>query len=272
MTELLEKIAVTLAPNDEFECPFDHRSPEHNKKNKIPPAKRNSSGSLKRALKGESHHLTTINISPPFKLKDGSTLDKFGFSPHHLLPGNELWNNKGHPLHAWIHKDVENKVKGDIGYINNAKYNGVDLPGHHMFSGWSAAVADQAGYAFAAMQADTKHRQFHDAHKAYSDMVWNALEKISKKLDSMEEKKGCGKKNCPLEKSKPYDPPYLVLEQLKGVARRLKRKVYGDSKDWQAPLMTSRFAQMYKSGGQSQELARQELSKLRDKMGRPTDG
>ena len=101
-------------------------------------------------------------------------------------------------------------------------------------------------------------------------MVWNALEKVSKKLNAMEDKKGCGDKNCPLEKSKPYDPPYNVLSQIKDVARRLKRKVYGDSNDWHAPLMTSRFVVMYKSGGRDQEKARQELSKLRDQMGRPT--
>lgn len=268
MTEILEKIAVELA--GEFKCPFNHAPEPHNEKNKIPPSSPNSSGVLGTALLGESHHLKTINIVPPLKLTNGSTKDKFGFSPHHLIPGNEMWNNKGHPLHAWVHKSVENKVKGDIGYVNNASYNGIDLPSHYLFSGWTTAVADQAAYAFAAMEADTKKRQFHDAHKAYSDMVWKALEKISKKLDKMEEDKGCGKKNCPLSLTKPYDPPYGVLGQLKKVAARLKGKVYGDSDDWQAPLFTSRFALMYKSGGKTQEQARQELAKLRDDMGSPT--
>jgi hypothetical protein len=32
MTELLEKIAVTLAADDKLECPFEHDPTEHNKK------------------------------------------------------------------------------------------------------------------------------------------------------------------------------------------------------------------------------------------------
>ena len=113
-----------------------------------------------------------INIVPPFELADGSVRDKFGFSPHHLIPGNEIWNNKGHPLHEWIHKD-KGKVKGDIGYINNAKYNGIDLPSNYKFSSWSEAVSDQVSYAFAAMEADSKKRQFHDAPRYRTNpFVW----------------------------------------------------------------------------------------------------
>jgi|GEM_PF-3832528 len=269
MTELLEKIAVEHA--GDFDCPFEHQPEPRTEKNEIPPDHSNSSNVLGAALSGESHHLKTIKINPPLNLIKGGTCDEFGFSPHHLIPGNEIWNNKGHPLHAWVHKTAKgSKVKGDIGYINNAKYNGVDLPSNYKFSGWAASVGDQAAYANAAMKADPKMRQFHDAHKAYSDMVWNALEKISKKLDQMEDSKGCGDKNCPLNRSKPYDPPYGILRQLKQVAGRLKSKVYGNSDKWQAPLFTSRFALMYKTKGKTQEQARQELSKLRDEMGRPT--
>jgi hypothetical protein len=97
-----------------------------------------------------------------------------------------------------------------------------------------------------------------------------SIGKISKKLDKMEESKGCGDENCPLQQSKPYDPPYGVLGQLKQVAARLKGKVYGDSDNWQEPLFTSRFAYMYKNVGKTQEQARQELAKLRDDMGSPT--
>ena len=274
MTELLEGIAVSLAfGDDEFKCPFEHDPEEdHDEENKIPPDHTNSSGMLGTALKAESHHLTTAKITPPFKLKDGSTCDTAGYSPHHLIPGNEIWNDKGHPLHAWIHKAATgSKVAGDIGYVNNAKSNGVDLPSRHAFSGdWTSSVGDQAGYTYAAMDADTKKRQWHDSHKAYSDMVWNTLEKISTKLNEFADKKGCGKDHCPAKKSKPYDPPYAVVARLKGVAARLKGKVHGSPRRWKPPVMTSKFALMYKRRGYDQEKARQTLSDLRDKMGRKT--
>lgn len=271
MTEILESIAVSLAFGEgEMKCPFSHEPVKHTQNNKIPPDHGNSSGTLGRALKAESHHVKTLGLNPPFAISTGGTCAKAGFSPHHLIPGNEMWNNKGQPLHAWIHAKVENKVKGDIGYINNAKYNGLDLPSHHMFAGWAVAAADQPGYAFAAMTADPKTRQFHDAHKAYSDMAWKALEKIAAKLDNMVEMKGCGKKHCPAERSKPFDPPYGVLPQLRAVASRLKAKLWGSPDGWQPPIITSRFALLYKEGGRDQEEARKELSRFRDQMGRPT--
>ena len=274
--ELLEKIAVAIAFGDEdFDCPFPHKPKDHKLKNKIPPENANNATTLAGNLKGETHHVTLVTINPPLELSTGAEHAKFGFSAHHLIPGNEIWNDKGHPLHDWIHKD-KGKVKGDIGYENNAATNGVDLPSSKRFKDggtpWSATVGpDQLSYSYAAMAADTKMRQFHDAHKAYSDMVWNALVKISEKLDDLEEKKGCGNKNCPLNRSKPYEPPYFLRERLIGVADRLRMKLWGDPKKWQAPLFTSRFALMYKIQGKDQEKARQKLSNLRDKMGRPTD-
>jgi len=271
--ELLESISIDIAfGDDKFECPFSHRPEEHNEKNEVPPACSNSSSVLGTSLKTESSRIETIKLSVPLTLSNGNKRDTVGFSPHHLIPGNEIWKKKKHPLHAWIQKDVKKKVKGDIGYINNRKHNGVDLPSHHKFSGWSAAKdGDQLAYAIAAMSADTKQRQFHDAHKAYSDMVWKSLEKISTKLDEIVDSKGCGDKNCPGEKSAPYDPPYEVLPQLKRVASRLRDKLTGDPAKWQAPVMTSRFGVLYQSGGKDQEVARQKLSAQRDQMGRPTD-
>jgi hypothetical protein len=195
-------------------------------------------------------------------------IDKVGYAAHHLIPGNEMWNDKGHPLHEWIHA-AKGKVKGDIGYENNHCYNGIDLPSHFLVSGWGG-MSKQEGYAYAAMTADTKKRQFHDAHKAYSDLVWNALVKIAEKLDALVKSKGCGKRNCPAGGGKKYDPPYQVLPQLINVATRLRGRVWGPVSMWKPPIMTSRFALMYKNGGIDQEEAREKLAKMREEMGSPT--
>jgi len=46
--ELLESIAINIAfGDDKFKCPFDHEPGEHNKKNKVPPARKNLVGHKK---------------------------------------------------------------------------------------------------------------------------------------------------------------------------------------------------------------------------------
>jgi hypothetical protein len=270
--ETLESIAVDLA--GDMDCPFPHDPRKHDLENEIPPEVENDGGKLGENLEGETQSHETVKITPPYAISPRKTVDEVGYMAHHLIPGNEIWKNKGHPLHAWIHKRVENKIKGKgIGYINNDAFNGIDLPSHHMVDGWSGLGAKpgcQEGYAYAAMAVDRRKRQFHDAHKAYSDMVWNALEKISAKLDAIVKDKGCGDEDCLGTKKKPYDPPYGVLSQLEDVASRLREKLWGAPSKWRAPVMTSRFALMYQSGGVTQEEARQKLSEMRDEMGRPT--
>jgi hypothetical protein len=271
--ETLESIAVELSGAEEMNCPFPHRPTQHDEKNEIPPEVENSGSVLGAKLEGETHHVVTAPIRPPYAITAARKIDKVGYMAHHLIPGNEMWNNKGHPLHAWIHERVETKIKGDIGYINNEAFNGVDLPSHYLVEGWAGLCAKpgvQEGYANAAMTAAGSSRQFHDAHKAYSDMVWNALEKISAKLDNIVDTKGCGDENCSGAKKKPYDPPYGVLAQLEGVAGRLRKMVMGVPANWKPPVMTSRFALIYKTVGMTQEQARKALSAMRDEMGRPT--
>ena len=120
------------------------------------------------------------------------------------------------------------------------------------------------------MSADGKKRQFHDAHKAYSDLVWNALVKIAEKLDRIVKAKGCGDPKCSASGTKKYDPPYEVKDQLYGVASRLRGNIWGPVSKWRAPIMTSRFALMYKNGGLTQEEAREALAEMREQMGSPT--
>lgn len=265
VTEFYEKIAIAVAfGDDDLKCPFPHRPPIQREENKIPPEVENSSGRLGRAL--GSNRIDAASIRPPFECKKGLKADTAGFSPHHLIPGNEIWNDKGHPLHAWIHERVENKVTGDIGYLNDSAINGVDLPSNRKFpASWgSANPSDQRGYAFAAMNAVGEMRQFHDSHKAYSAFVWNVLVKVSKWLDSIEGRaQGCGKKNCPAAKQKPYEPPYGVVGILEKTASRLRNRVVGHKSTWRMPTYTSRFARMYSRNFKNQDRARRQLSKAR---------
>jgi hypothetical protein len=152
----------------------------------------------------------------------------------------------------------EGHIIADIGYDVNGFRNGVDLPGHTAASSWSNPLFQNA-YAFAAMAADTRKRQFHDRHPAYSAFVVNVCNKIAAKLDALAPTKGCGKKNCAGDHKKPFDPPYKLLARIHGVALRLEKKVTGDSRRWKKPVMTSRFALMFTARFLNQMQAREQL-------------
>jgi hypothetical protein len=205
--EMLEIIALALAfGGEEFKCPFEHR-PLKARENKIPPQHANKSGILGTAIKKERIKERTADSAYLAQRKEEKgggevKVTKYGYSPHHIIPGNEIWNKEGgdsHPIRAWIDKETTgSKVNGDIGYINNAKYNGIDLPSHHKFSriaDWSASEEMQYDYAKGAMDAaaedGAESRQFHDSHKAYSDMVWKALEKNNVRLNMLAKEGKC---------------------------------------------------------------------------------
>ncbi|MEJ2076252.1 MAG: hypothetical protein P8X79_22650 [Reinekea sp.] len=141
-----------------------------------------------------------------------------------------------------------------------------------------AEYNDQYEYAKGAMDQEGG-RQFHDSHKAYSDMVWKALSKIEAKMQEITESGKCpeGDEDCPLNKADgntiKYDPPYKLLAQLKNNAKRLRIRLTQKPETWESPLVTSRFSLMYAENmkADAQEKAEQILSKDRDKMGRPTD-
>src|SRR5205807_1338586 len=191
----------------------------------------------------DSDHRTELDLDPPVSLGGDGSSAKAGFSAHHLIPGNEIWNDKGHPLHAWIAKDAQGShVKGDIGYDTNCAQNGFDLPSNKAVGGWSGVSADaQLNYALAAMSVDFGKRQFHDSHKAYSEFVWQVLEKIAAKIARHAGGKGCGKPDCAGAGEEKWAPPLGVKERLFGVAARLKTHLRGEPITWQAPIMTSRL-------------------------------
>lgn len=244
MTDFGELVTLDIPELDSSECPFDHFPGKHDKVNELPPPTTvNDADKLSRALDAESRHLENI----PIRFKVGASRHKSEaqYTAHHLIPGNETWPDSKNQLRKWIDK-TKGKVKGDIGYKVNAASNGVDLPGHSAEPAWSSkGEAFQDQYAFAAMEADKKMRQFHDRHPAYSDFAAACLDKIGVKLDKREPNLGCGDEDCEGATGPKYNPPYQLLERIHGVAARLESYVSGSWKQWRKPVMTSRFALMY---------------------------
>jgi len=278
MTELLEKVTVGLQLDTSWECPFDHEETQHTKSNIItPPADINNASTLSTNLKNYSAKKKTIPLHVPdvgITFMHGAvTVKKYDarYTAHHVLPGNDCWNKGTNRLRKWIDKKKTKgtKIRGDIGYDVNYALNGIDLPGNKDVSGWSGkAPGFQEAYAFAAIEAHSPERQFHDAHKAYSAFVVKALNRVADRIEArlrVQKDLSCGKKGCPGAKpvSGKYDPPYFLLERLQLIANRLRGYLVGDAADWRKPIMTSRFDLMYqeKCAGRrmTQKQAREEL-------------
>jgi hypothetical protein len=238
---------------DDWKCPFPHRPMKHDKTNVLPPpTTKNNASTLSSNLDTESKHVENIDIK--FRSKGKSFAEEAQFTAHHLIPGNESWPPAKTQLYKWVDKR-KNWIKGDIGYDVNSARNGVDLPGHTAAPAWSDPVF-QKDYSWACMTADIKDRQFHDRHPAYSDFVVNVLNKIATKLEKFRVDAGCGKDDCGGAGKKKYDPPYALVDRTYGVAARLETRLIGSCRRWKKPVMTSRFALMYKTRGLSQAEAR----------------
>lgn len=261
MSQLGEMVNA-VAALDDYKCPFPHKPLKHDKTNVLPPPKtENDASILSSNLDTESKHVENIDIAFTCRKKDYDLQAQF--TAHHVIPGNESWPASKTQLRKWVDKK-EGWIKGDIGYDVNSADNGVDLPGHTAAPAWTDQQFQRA-YAFECMTADTKDRQFHDRHPAYSDFVCNVLNKIATKLEKSRKDDGCGKEDCGGAGKKKYDPPYGLLDRLNGVVVRLEKRLTGTCKKWQKPVMTSRFALMYKNKWMTQADARKELQKGRFK-------
>ncbi|MEJ2065835.1 MAG: hypothetical protein P8X74_21580, partial [Reinekea sp.] len=113
--ETLEDIALGIAFGDrEFKCPFDHKPRRNKEKNEIPPDYENDSTPLGKALADVGERIDTLQMDAPIQSMTKEKNDQpsepiavtqYGYSPHHLIPGNEIWNRKDgriHPLLKWI--------------------------------------------------------------------------------------------------------------------------------------------------------------------------
>lgn len=245
MADLGEAVAFDV-PGGPMECPFDHaNNPPKTVKQVMPRWEANDAGALGAAL-GPKYHFTT-----PLDIKVNGAAHKAQYTPHHLLPGNASWPKT--KLRKWVDKRPGN-IKEHIGYDVNGRDNGVSLPGNAGYratgKSWTAYKSQQ-DYAFAAMDASSPTRQFHDAHPAYNDFVTGVLDKIAEKIEQRIKNggtPGCGKKNCAgdTQKKKPYEPPYELLDRLRNVARRLEGYLVSAPRAWRDPIFTSRFARAYK--------------------------
>ncbi len=256
--ELNELVAAMVPSGDSTKCPFEHEPVEHKKKNVVPPPKTANDASVL------SSNLDAASLGVPpteIELPNGDRA-LAQFTAHHLVPGNESWPKS--KLYRWIDKR-KGHVKGDIGYDVNGYRNGVDLPGHTPIGNWTArSPRFRSDYAFASMRAAGGTRQFHDRHAAYSDFVVQVLNKIAAPLDArVGGSAGCGEDECPgNKKKKPFDPPYNVLPRLYALAQRLQGRLTGGARGWQKPIITSRFALMYKVRLLTEDAARDALRKV----------
>jgi len=263
MTELLETVTANLSLDADWVCPFDHEATTHDKKNTLPPPPRvNNASTLSDNLKDRSARLRLLKFDlPDFALEDtpiqfpygGRAIKKYEarYTAHHLLPGNDVWNDSKNQLRKWIEKTPpfgeSDLVEGDVGYDVNHYGNGIDLPGNKAVRPWTTRAGSfQNAYAFAAMEANDV-RQFHDAHLAYSEFVLKAMNRLAQKLKRKGPDLGCGKKRCPASNKKPYPPPYFLVPRLHAIGARLANYLIGDPAKWRRPLFTSRFALMFQS-------------------------
>ena len=249
MTQLGEMVAVIVGKDDDT-CPFPHNNRVVNRTNHL----KNSSDSLKRKLatesaKGTELHLPHIKKTTSDLGSQDSNDNIVKYNPHHIFPGNASWPETD--LLVWIDKDADgSKVNGNIGYDVNAYYNGIDLPSSNNLRGnWTGRGEKfQNDYSIAAMKADSKTRQFHDSHTAYSDFAKEVLDKIAAKIKlDLTPDRGCGDPKCSAKSNEPYPPPIGINSRINSASRRLANKLHGSSRYWKLPIMTSKFSLIFKT-------------------------
>jgi hypothetical protein len=300
--EVGELVAVAVeAPHTEEGCPFCRPEEEVNTENVLRAAydedteadndTDNSSGTLAKNLSNRpgpnAHEVPDIEDGEdaPFFDMDlaGATRREWHdevytagtipvmYGAHHLIPGNDgmvksdLYQG-GHlgPVDDGPHAD-------NVGYNINSSNNGMWLPGNYAVrakkgkrqKSWSSTTpAFQKAYAYVAML--DSGRQFHDAHKDYSDVVRRALSDLADLVEEMDAE------GCPAcgEGSKKADPPYHLNSRLNAVSQYLAKFLRRAPRYWKDPMFTSDWARDYKEyvakeGGLSE--ARKQIEKLRKK-------
>lgn len=261
MSELLESIAVPKGSDKP--CPFPHYPVRLDLKNNWNNDSTELADNLDDASKSNFElHLpmlreTTFMMGP--NAGRGYTCT---YNPHHILPGGASWPKT--TLKKWAEK-TKGHVRGNIEYDVNCYENGIDLPSSNAFRGnWTAEAGRtanfQRNYAFAAMQADTRTRQFHDAHKAYSAFATKVMNKVSSKLDERPAREmGCDDEDCQAGKKRPFAPPIGLRARIHAVSGRLSRYLWGHPSKWRKPIFTSRFAIMFQRQSFTQDAARAAL-------------
>ena len=237
MTQLGEAAGVALTQDVVTKCPFQHDDTKYNKQNDLS----NDSKALGTSIGAKGDNTITVELRGKTKSMD------LGFQAHHLIPGTSIKHATA--LLQWMKKGKT--VKGDIGYLQNDKRNGVWLPALHRYKGWGGLTHTggyeiQFAYAYAAMKA-SGWAQFHmgdGSHGDYNMFVRRTLEKFRVKM--LDLKTGCDQ--CDKDEEKPYKPPYELVSMLYGLSARMRGYVTGSRSHWVPPLCTSDFAALVGAG------------------------
>jgi hypothetical protein len=247
MSELGEAVGIALTKDIVTECPFQHDDQQYNETNDLSNNSRLLGSAAELGIKAD--------VSITVELRGSKKTMDLAFQAHHLIPGTSIKNATA--LRSWMEKGKT--VKGDIGYLQNDRENGVWLPALHRFEGWGALTNAggyeiQFAYAYAAMKASNMV-QFHmgdGAHGDYNAFVRRTLEKFRVKM--LELRSECEK--CDKAAKKPYKPPYKLVGMLYQLAGRMKRFVTGPTSKWVPPLCTSDFAVLVGAGYTPDKIAR----------------
>lgn len=265
MTQLGELVKIGAIDSDNS-CPFRHypttpKNLENKWDNNATKLGTNLAGAAAAGDKLYLPHLESTTVATGSSGKKNYTAT---YNPHHLLPGEASWPHT--KLKRWMDEPTGD-VNANVGYDVNCYQNGLDLPSNNEMRGnWKLDAGRtedfQARYAFAAMDAAGRTRQFHDSHKAYNDFAIQVMDKISAKLDSKElaGNMGCGHKNCVAEKAtKKYPVPAGLLARVNTSSSRLAAYLFGSPRNWRKPIMTSKFSLMYKNRSLTHETATEAL-------------
>jgi hypothetical protein len=193
---------------------------------------------------------------------------KLQYAPHHLIPGNASLKNSAvvpflgdKDTIAEFGKQSRIKEGFSTGYDVNASPNGAWLPSPYalsMANAWPSItgikiIRVRDGDSLAGETEDFKiayvaasirasgNRQFHMAHKKYSDKVREVLKAIGKRLKDM------AARDCPFatgnKENGKVDPPYGLVGRLNVLSANLNRLVTGPV--WRDPLFTDRLSKEY---------------------------
>lgn len=160
---------------------------------------------------------------------------------HHLIPGNAAFDKCKFMKEKDQFLRSDGMAAGNIGYNINSAANGVWLPGNYGVRPWGTkGAAFQAAegvapvvYAGAAMR--TLGRQFHDAHKQYSDFVLQVLDTYH---EAVEEKQAICEESSADPEAGSRNLTTLV-PRFQHVSRRMKGYLLGSPSGWVRNIYTS---------------------------------
>jgi hypothetical protein len=227
MSQLGEAVWPALLNDELAECPFPHDERDHSQINDLS----NSS----KVLAGQLGSVPRDEVE--LRIGEKEEPDQVVAEAHHVIPGESLKSAK--PLLKIIDKGTTgSKVKGDVGYRQNDKRNGIFLPGKTASRAWGTIY--EPLFAFNAM--DKQRAQFHmwsGAHSDYNRWWRQKLGTITlKTMVLYVECKKCRDKYS----SDKIDPPYRLVDTLYGLAGRITPYLRYPVRGWRIPLCTSDYS------------------------------